>query len=78
MPAVINEADPSLTPKRELYKLIIWIVVLVGLFAVAVISILVGVDLENNNAGSGAILFAVPPAVVTGLFGLLAKGPTQT
>lgn len=68
------EANPDFLPHHEATRARLWTVVLVGLFTVAVISVIAGVILILNGRDS-APAFVVVVAVVAGVIGLFARSP---
>ena len=72
--AQILEANPEWIPIDERTKARLWMTLLLGLIAVAIISLIAAVVLILNEADSGAA-FVVVGAVVAGLIGLYSRGP---
>ena len=67
MPRCSRQGDDNRT--------LIWVVLLVGLFLTAIISIFVAANLATGKDGTAYV--AVTSAVVAGVFGLFAKSRTS-
>jgi uncharacterized membrane protein len=72
----ILEANPDWIPKGDQAKERLWMILLVGLFAVALVALVCAVVLVLNQADSGGA-FVVVGAVVAGAVGLFSKNPAE-
>ena len=72
--AQVLEANPELLPQHERTKGMLWMTLLVGLFLIAVLSIIVAAVLIVNGVDSAPMLVVVG-AVVAGVIGLFSKSP---
>lgn len=72
---VVQQLNAEMFPTGDDNRTLIWVVLLVGLFLIAIISIFVAANLSKGKDGTAYV--AVTSAVVAGVFGLFAKSPTD-
>ena len=68
-------ANPGLLPSGDKYKTQLWLMLLGGLFLLALVAIVSAVVLATNNKGTTALI-SLASAVVAGTIGLFANPPT--
>ena len=78
---VLNQllaANKDLRPAADAYNTRIWMLLLGGLFAVALVAIICTVVLEaRDSATDTTALVALASAVIAGVIGLFANPPTR-
>ena len=68
------EANPGLIPGGDVGKIVLWCVLLTGVFIIAIIALLGAI--QGDPARDAAPLYVITTAVVSGALGLFAKSPT--
>ena len=68
-------ANPGLIPSGDKYKTQLWLMLLGGLFLLALVAIICSVVLATNDKGTTALI-SLASAVVAGVIGLFANPPT--
>jgi len=71
----LQGANPDLFPNTDKDRLKIWLALVAGMFVLAITSVIAATVLAMNKKDFSAVI-ALGTAVVGGLFGLFAKGPT--
>lgn len=74
--AVAEQLDPELFPKDDKSKTQIWMLLLGGLFVIAIAAIVASVILDVKGKDDTAVV-ALASAVVAGVIGLFASPPTK-
>lgn len=73
---ILQVANPDLFPKSDKDRMVIWLTLVIGMFVLAVAAVIASTVLALNKKDFSAVI-ALGTAVVGGLFGLFAKGPTS-
>jgi len=71
--ALVQEANKNL-PRGDLPKTLLWVILLLGLFAIAIICVVAGANIATDK--DSAPFFLIATAVVSGTLGLFASSPT--
>jgi len=70
----VDQANKNL-PKGDLPKTVLWVILLLGLFAIAILCIVAGSF--SSTGKDAAPFFLIATAVVSGTLGLFASSPTS-
>lgn len=73
--AQVLETNPGWLPESEANKARLWLILLIGLFSIAIACVIAAVILILNGSDSAPALVIVT-AVVAGVIGLFSKSPT--
>jgi hypothetical protein len=73
---VLQVANPEIFPQNDKDRMVIWLAMVIGMFVLAVAAVVASTILALNKKDFSAVI-ALGTAVVGGLFGLFAKGPTS-
>ncbi len=72
---VVQQLNSELFPADNVGRTLIWVILLVGLFTLAAISLIVAANLSPDRDGTAYV--SVTTAVAAGVIGLFAKSPTS-
>jgi hypothetical protein len=70
---VVAQLNEALFPSTDKYRLVVWLVLLIDAFAVAIVALILAARLSDTK--DPAAYIAVASAAVAGVLGLFAKSP---